>query len=268
MRIGSQTYIFMQHYARAGLRLEDHYTEALEQLAGAGFEGCELMLDHLADHQPAMAGALRDSGLALAGVYAGGNLHEPAAAEATIARVLGLAPRAAELGAAGVSFNGQPRVEPRKSDAELRRQADGLNALGEQLGRLGLALWVHTHDAEMVDQAREFRSLLDLTDPARVGLCLDTHWVHRGGGDMLALAGEYADRIGTLHVRQSQGGVWDEVFGPGDLAHEPLADLLRARGWAGWVLVELALEPGTPLERPLQLRLALSCGYARGLFSP
>ena len=47
-------------------------------------------------------------------------------------------------------------------------------------------------------------------------LCLDTHWIYRGAGnsnvalfDILKL---YGDRVVSLHLRQSVGGVWSETL--------------------------------------------------------
>lgn len=266
MRIGTQLYVYHQYWAERGEQLADHLPETLAEVRAAGLEGFEGSLDLLGTHEEAFAAALAGSGLVLCSLYAGGNLHDEAAAAETIAKVLELAPRGRALGAAAITFNPQPRLEPRKTDAELARQARGLEALGAELRRLGLALNVHTHSPEMVDDAREFRSLLDLTDPALVGLCLDTHWVYRGGGDVPVLTRRYLDRIGSLHVRQSHGGVWAETFGDGDLDHRPIAEMLRERGYDGWVNIELAWEHGTPHTRPLVECLTDSAVYAREVF--
>lgn len=266
MRIGTQLYIYHQYWAARGENPQNHFAETLDQVAAAGFEGIEGSLDDLRTHAAPFTAALAASGLALGSMYAGGNLHEELAADAQIQAVLELAPRARELGALGVTFNPQPRLEPRKSDDELQLQAANLDRLGAGLRDLGLTFQVHTHSPEMVDNAREFRSLLDLTHPDYVGLCLDTHWVYRGGGDVPALTRQYLDRILNLHVRQSHNGVWAEAFEPGDLDHDVIAAMLRGREFDGWVNVELARENGTPETRPLAESMKLSADYARQVF--
>ena len=266
MQYGTQLYVYHQHWTNQGTTLPDQLAETLGQVRAAGLDGFEASLDLLETHEQLLITALGETGLALASMYAGGGLHTDALAKETIPKILALAPRAKALGAAGITVNPQPRLDPRKTAAELARQAAGLDELGRCLGDLGLALNIHTHSPEMVDDAREFRSLLDLTNPEWVGLCLDTHWVYRGDGDVPALTKQYLDRIGTLHVRQSHDGVWAETFCEGDLDHTVIASLLAERGYDGWVLVELAWEQGTPHTRPLVDNLRLSADYARQVF--
>lgn len=265
MRIGTQLFVFHQTWHKQGGMVQ-HWDEVFADAAAAGVDGVEANLLHLDEHEATLRRLLDQHHLALSSVFASGNLHEEERAEATIAEVMRLAPRAKAMGAEAISFNSAPRKEPRKTDLELRRQADGLNELGRQLKAIGLDLNIHTHDPEMLDDAREFCSQMDLTDPALVGMCMDTHWVYRGGGDVLALAKRYANRINSLHVRQSENGVWAETFGPGDLDYPALVLVLKDAGFDGWVIVELALEEGTPSTQPLVESMRQSVEYARSVF--
>ncbi|MBI2300637.1 MAG: TIM barrel protein [Armatimonadetes bacterium] len=217
MRIGTQLYIYHQYWAARGEDPQNHFAETLDEVAGAGLDGVEGSLEFLRTHDEPFSAALAAAGLALGSMYAGGNLHEEIAADATIQAILELAPRARELGALGITFNPQPRLEPRKSDAELQLQAANLDRLGAGLRDLDLTFQVHTHSPEMVDDAREFRSLLDLTHPDYVGLCLDTHWIYRGGGDVPATASSTstsASRTTGCGRRRSSRATWTTKGSP------------------------------------------------------
>src|SRR5207248_11013617 len=104
-----------------------------------------------------------------------------------------------------------------KSEDELRTQVKNLDRMGRALRDLGMVLWLHNHDPEMRDGARELRFTLDNTDPALVGYCADVHWISRGGGDPYDYLERYGSRLGSLHVRNSRGGIWMEELGDGEI---------------------------------------------------
>jgi inosose dehydratase len=129
-----------------------------------------------------------------------------------------------------------------------------------------MGLWLHNHAPEMRDEGRELRSNLDRTDPALVGFCADTHWIYRGGGDLLEYLERYGDRLGSLHLRNSVAGVWSETLGDGDLDHRAIAAKLAAARFDGPLIVELAIEEGTPQTRSLVENMRISRAYLREVF--
>ena len=56
----------------------------------------------------------------------------------------------------------------------------------------------------------------------------------------------YAERIIELHLRQSKDGVWSEVFGEGDIDYVRLANKLKQKGINPHIVLEQAIEQGTP----------------------
>ena len=125
-----------------------------------------------------------------------------------------------------------------------------LEKLGSELRRLGMALGYHTHDPEMQRGAREFHHMLVNTSPENVKMCLDTHWIFRGTGDselaLFDIVKMHGDRIVELHLRQSHDGVWSETFAPGDIDYFKLENLLNERSIKPYLIVEQAVEKGTP----------------------
>ena len=100
--------------------------------------------------------------------------------------------------------------------------------------------------------------MLTATDPANVKFCLDAHWVFRGCGDSQVALFErlehYGERIVELHLRQSRGGVWTEVFSAdGDV------DYARLSAW----LQQHNVRPRLTLEQAVEKRIAEDggCGH-------
>jgi inosose dehydratase len=56
----------------------------------------------------------------------------------------------------------------------------------------------------------------------------------------------YADRIVELHLRQSHNGIWSEVFEKGDIDYSRLAKMLGEKGIIPHIVLEQAIETGTP----------------------
>jgi inosose dehydratase len=263
----TQLYVWSQVYHREGQDLEAGMNDVLEEVAAAGYQGVEGQLGACATAEGAarLRRMLDGHGLTLTSLYSGGCYYEATRAQESLAALLPQAERAASIGCPAICMNPDVKQE-RKTADELRVQAEWLNRVGAALQGLGMKLWLHNHDPEMRDDGRELRSNLDDTDPALVGFCADTHWIYRGGGDLLDYLERYGDRLGSLHLRNSVAGIWSETLGDGDLDHRAIASQLAAARFDGPLIVELAIEPGTPQTRPLLESMRLSRTYLREAF--
>ncbi len=239
----------------------------LDEVAAAGYQGIEgqptsCATSERAEHLRALLDA---RGLILTSLYSGGCYYDQTRAQKSLEELLPTAERAAGIGCPAICMNPDVKRE-RKRDDELRLQAEWLNRVGSALRGLGMGLWLHNHDPEMREEGRELRSNLDRTDPDLVGFCADTHWIYRGGGSVLEYLDRYGSRLGSLHLRNSVGGIWSETLGDGDIDHRAIAARLAALRFDGPLIVELALEPGTPQTRPLIENMRLSREYLRQIF--
>jgi inosose dehydratase len=113
--------------------------------------------------------------------------------------------------------------------------------------------------------AREWYHILKSTDPAKVGFCLDLHWVWRGKQDPYKLLADAGRRTVDIHLRNSTGGVWSEDLGDGDIDHGKVKEILDRIGFAGLLTVELAYEGATKPTRPLEEDLKRSREYVRAV---
>lgn len=267
-KLAVQAYVWQQALAREKRTIAEGVEDVITSLAQAGYRTAELTstfftpelaartLDLMAKHR-----------LKLAVVYNGGEMHESSAAARTIDDTLALAGRVKAAGIQAVSFNANPkRGRERKTDAELEIQTRAIGELGKRLRAEGLRMLVHEHAPELAENGREWRHMLRGTDPADVGICMDVHWVLRGGLDPMTLLEEAGDRTGSLHLRNSRAGVWLEELAGGEVDYTKVAAYLRKRRFQGWLVVELAWDPGTEITRGLTENLRRSRLWAERVF--
>ena len=113
-----------------------------------------------------------------------------------------------------------------------------------------MTLAYHFHAPAWKDDGREFHHLMTQTDPELVKLCLDTHWVYRGSGNnvdrVYEVVERYGPRVAELHLRQSRDGVWTECMEDGDIDYKRVAAGLQMQGVKPLIVLEQAVEKGTP----------------------
>ena len=253
LHVATNTYPWGTFAGRRGQAFAVHSDAALEAIAASGLTGYEPGVGS-AGELDGLGERLRRHSLEMRSIYVNSTLHDDAQAAASIATVRAIAEKAAALGTKLVVTNPSPLQwggNQAKTDVQLRTQADALNRLGAALKEQGLMLAYHNHDVELRHGAREFHHMLTATDPALVKFCLDAHWVFRGCGDsqvaLFDAVALHGARIVELHLRQSQGGRWTEVFTTaGDIDYLKLGAEIKARGLRPHLVLEQAVEAGSP----------------------
>jgi inosose dehydratase len=149
---------------------------------------------------------------------------------------------------------------PHVPEAFWPEYARRVQAVAEHMGARGVRLAFHHHMGTAVQSAADIDRLLALTGPA-VGLLLDTGHATYAGIDPVDLARRHAGRIVHVHCKDVRrpvleavlaGGrsfldsVLDGVFtvpGDGSVDFPPVLRVLRAAGYAGWLVVEAEQDP-------------------------
>jgi inosose dehydratase len=261
--VSTQLYVWSQ------LNEKKSFADILNEISNAGYDGAETNLSEIANKEKAKEAdkLFKKFCLKPSSFYSGGTFHEASLAMATVSDILKMSEFAVELGAPSITVNPNSKAGgAEKTDDELKIQAEYLNKLGEGLKIKEISLVLHNHTPEIVNNAREFRSYCDLTDPEFVNVCIDTHWVYRGGVDPFELTKEYGSRIKAMHLRNSKDGVWSEDFGDGDIDYVAYRDLLEKINYEGWITVELAYEGQTKITRSIQENIRRSRDYVRNVF--
>jgi inosose dehydratase len=261
------------------------FGRVLDEMAMTGYAGTELGDWGFLPTEP---GALRSEvsrrNLALLGAFVPVKLTNASAHEAGVESAL----RVARLMAAAAGQSpfivlsddtardplrtrlaGRIRPEHGLDERGWDALARGANLIAGRVSEeTGLRTVFHHHCATFVETAAEIDRLLERTDPARVGLCLDTGHAAFGGGDPVAVATRWRDRIWHMHLKDCDPAIraraaaeeWDYpqavrhgVFcelGKGSVDFPAVLSLLRESGYDGWLVVEQDVVPsmGTPAE--------------------
>ena len=148
--------------------------------------------------------------------------------------------------------------------------AEGWNQIATATARLGVTVSLHVDCLSAAADAMVLGALLDATDPALVGMTLDTAELTVAGLDPLAVYQEYRDRVDHVHLKDTRyvddlgarrrphaeaamlqaGGERDierwfcECGSPGSLVDfAALLSALEADGYSGWLVFESEQTP-------------------------
>jgi sugar phosphate isomerase/epimerase len=266
--IAAHTSIWLAEAERRNQRLADILDEALSATHAAGYRRVELTSDFLgAGLKDRTIRLLERNRLEPSIVFAEGPLHTRGEAEMSRARVKDLAWLMMGRGARYINFspavkaNGQPM-----SGTELDTEAYHLNRMGDDIAGAGLDLLVHHHEAEMRDNAREWRYLLAHTEPKLVSFCLDVDWVFRAGLSPVSLIDAAGFRLRALHLRNPSKGQDQELLRDGDIDMAQVARMLRQMQYDGLLVIELLENRDAKRQYPLATDLSLSRWYAQEMF--
>lgn len=268
LQIAVEGYIFQQYAESLKKPLGAVIPQVLGMARNAGFRNIELNTGFFAPQsRTQVLSLLRSEGLRMPSVYVGGPLHERAGADRTIATALEIGAVCAPLGCKAIVTNPDPKPnDAAKTDAELSVEADSLNRMGRTLAEHGLQLRVHHHTPQLADHAREWRYILQHTDPAYVFICVDVDWAYEGGFEPVPFLREVGGRVREIHVRSAKNKVWLEDVEDSDIDYHKVADYLKARSLTPLIVVELAYRPNTVVTRSLEEDLRLSRIYTEKIF--
>lgn len=184
-------------------------------------------------------------------------LHNPAVADHTRAEAKRWARKLQSAGgeyfvtAVVVTEDWAPRYE---IDAdELAHLVRMLDEVDEIAADHGLVQVIHPHAGTVIEQADDFRRVLDATE---VKWCLDTGHLAIGGFDPVDFARDYAARVGLVHLKDMStsvaerylagefslmGAVQHHLFRPlgeGDVDLDQVIRLLERHDYRGWYVIE------------------------------
>ena len=273
LHIACNQYPWLVFYQRENRNFNEELDNGLGELAASGMDGYEPLVTNPQEIDR-LGPLLTKHGLQMRSLYVNSVLHEREKANQSIDSVLVIAEKAKRIGTNIIVTNPSPIQwggPQNKDDGQLKIQAASMDKLGWQLKAMGLTLSYHNHDIELRNAAREFHHMMVGTNPAYVTLCLDAHWVYRGAGnsavalfDILKL---YGRRITELHLRQSKDNIWSETFEDGDINYRRMAKHLLDIDIHPHIVLEQAVEKGTPKTMKTVEAFRQSSKYARRIFN-
>ncbi|MBC6957068.1 MAG: TIM barrel protein [Chloroflexi bacterium] len=244
--------------------------QVLDQIKEAGYDALEYGPWGFMPSDPVVLQAALDArGLKLLSSFVPVPLVDPARHDEALANALKFGRVLAACGAHHVVLADDSGSVPELVKQAGRRSGSLLDAaawaiVGEAVNRiareihdqLGLETVFHHHCAGYVETPEETARLLDATDPALVGLCLDTGHYHFAGGDAVECIHQHGERVRYLHLKDFdpavketcdadeadyfeavKRGVFCEL-GHGAVDFPGVMKAMEALGYDGWAIVE------------------------------
>ena len=268
----------------AGQSAQGSWVSVLDEMVSAGYSGTELgPYGFLPTEPDVLKAALVARGLQLLSAFVPVRLADRSAQAAGLATARQVGALLAACDCKHIVLSDDNAADPRRlaragritpadglDDAGWRALADGVHTIAHHTKEeFGLETVFHHHSAGFVETPAEVARLLELTDPATVGLCLDTGHYAYGGGDPVECIRQHGSRVRYLHLKdvdpavagraRSEGldyfqavaaGVFCEL-GRGCVDFPGVIAAMNALNYNGWAVVEqdiLAGMAGTPLE--------------------
>lgn len=259
------------------------YKTVLTEMQATGYDGTELGDWGFMPTDPAQLRAeLANYELQLLGSWVSVMLHDVNQHEQSAADAVRTAKLLAEVGGQDckIVLGNDPYGDPLRTknagritpdmgmdEAQWTIFAEGANMVAQRvMDETGLKTVFHHHIGTWIETPAEVERLMNMTNPAILGLCFDTgHWQFAGGDPLEGLQ-QFKDRIWHVHFKdcdpkiaaQSRLEAWDGVtsvehgvfceLGKGGVDFPAVRDMLGEIGYTGWVVVEQDIIPdmGTP----------------------
>jgi sugar phosphate isomerase/epimerase len=232
-------------------------------MQSAGLDGIELMHTALRPKEAVarIGDLVQKHHLPVIGTSFGGAMWDRRQHAAVLEDAEVVVTRLAQLGGRtlGTSVGNAPK---RKTPEQLDDQAELLRKIIALCERHGVVLNLHNHTYEVVDNLHDLKGTLSRIPGVKLGP--DLNWLVRGGVDPVAFIRQYGTQLVFLHLRdQLANGRWSEALGEGAMDYAAIGQALRAVGFAGHAVIELAHERDFQPTRPLRESLKLSREFVR-----
>lgn len=254
------------------------FEQCIDEMAAAGFAGCEVGNKYPRDPQTLWA-ALKPRQLQIASAWFS-SFFTTQDAEATEARFLAhrgflhaMGAKVIVVSESGKSIQGEQDVpvwpnKPEFTEQDWARLVPGLHRLGELAAAKDMKIVFHHHMGTGIQWFDDVVKLMERTDPELVSLLLDTGHIEFAGGSSLDMIEAFGPRIKHVHFKDLRpamvervkqeplsflGAVKQGVFtvpGDGMIDFGPIARALGNIGYEGWIVVEAEQDPALapPLE--------------------
>ncbi len=145
------------------------------------------------------------------------------------------------------------------NDDDWQRLTEGLERLAQRTREAGMRMAYHHHMGTVIQNREEIDTLMRRT--REMDLLVDTGHLTFADADPLAVLRDHVDRVAHVHLKDVRpdvlmraraerhsfstavrAGVFT-VPGDGGIDFAPMLDLLRERGYRGWLVVEAEQDP-------------------------
>ncbi|WP_372933710.1 sugar phosphate isomerase/epimerase family protein [Mariniphaga sediminis] len=255
------------------------YQQVLSEMVETGYAGTELGDWGFMPTDPTLLkNLLREKNLKLVGAFVPVAFANPDAHDAGVEQALKTAKLMFEAGYPGafiILADNNGSVEERVKNAgkitpemgltenQWKVFATGVEKVAKAVKDIfGMRTVFHHHCAGYVETPWELDSLMNLTDPELLGLCLDMGHYAFGGGDPVHALKKYYSRIWHVHFKDYDPAVGEDAvqkeydyfkavekavfceLGKGNVDFKTIVNILKEKEYDGWIVVEQDVLPG------------------------
>lgn len=217
--------------------------DAVGALGYRGIEGEYTIAELYAGREDEFAAGMARARVKLAALYSTTDLERPAEQAENMRKNLAAAAFCARHGARVIVLGG---TEARsKTPADFAEFCKAATALGRAVHEThGIRLALHPHMGSLVESRDDIARVMDGTDPKAFFLAPDTGHLLAAGCDPVEVCRTYAERIVHLHLKDykpAPGGQRGAFLplGDGGVDFTGLIDVLKRRGFSGWMNIEM-----------------------------
>lgn len=259
------------------------YAKVLDEMAEAGYDGTELgPYGYLPSEPERLIAELSSRRLSMVSAFVPLPLSEPERHDASFQEAITVAELLASAGARLIVLAGDMNDARMTVAGRVNEERNGMNeqqwsdavAIISRIARacleMGLSTAFHHHAGTLIETPNEIERLCSRTDPALIGLCLDTgHYIY-GGGDPVDAVQKYGSRIRHLHLKDIRLPVLEAVrrdgvgfleavrrdvfceLGEGTVDFPGIKQGLIDCGYDGWAIVEQDVDASQPGVQPFE----------------
>ncbi len=248
----------------------DGFDTATREISEMGFEGFEAFAfvvdDFGFDRLDEFRSILEARRLRLVALYGGGEMHDGSRFETLVGQNSRIARFLSLNGADRLVLGPGRRPAQGPTREHLLNMVHCANEIGRRSLDLGVQSCIHPHVNTVLETIGEIDFVLDRVDPRFVALAADTAHFRKGNPDHptaeIDLFSRYAERIKYVHLKDWDPNIPPEATGAGGTAVirdfvelgrgkvdlSGCVEILRTRGYGGWVTIELDYTRRTPRE--------------------
>jgi inosose dehydratase len=213
----------------------------------AGFEGVEVFDGLIVPFEESVEDvkeALNKNGLTLIAVYSAANFIFKDILPEELFKIEKAAKIAKKLNAEYVVFGGGALRYDGVREEDYEAAGNGLDQAAKVIAECGLKSCYHPHAGTIGFTWEQLEKVMKFSS---VNLCPDTAHIALGGSDNLKVIESFYDRINYVHLKDLSDKGFVEL-GEGSIPLDKIVDLLKKKGYDGWLTVELDASDKTPLE--------------------
>jgi len=241
MRIGMNLLLWTSHY------VDDQHARVLEKIAALGYDGAEFSIGSgtVGDYR-AVAGRLRDLGLAATAVCAPGPGENPASPDAAVReRAVDWLRERVDLTEAlggdvlcGPNHSAFAQFTQREpQEQEYGWSAEVLAAVGDHAAAASVTLALEAlnrFECYLCNTAEQLRGLVDRVGHPAVQTMIDTHHANIEEKSLAEAVTTLGDTLAHVHICENDRG----APGSGQVDFDALFAALHRHGYDGWLTIE------------------------------